>query len=123
MIETCSFLTTSWNAMLMYVRMRGDIIIIKIACFRHFFTFFWNFRRFSFFHFWIFFERLFCARARKEFSSRNAFPLLVNLLIHCMYYKILKNTKKQQLSIPSYTLHKSPYHTGPEGIPTKGVIL
>ena len=37
--------------------------------------------------------------------------------------KILKNTEKQQLSITSYTLQKSPYNTGPEGIPTNGVIL
>ena len=37
--------------------------------------------------------------------------------------KILKNTEKQQLSNTSYTLQKSPYNTGPEGIPTNSVIL
>ena len=58
--------------------MCGDLIIIKIACFRHFLEFskifiFSHLRV----HFWIFFKRLLCARALKEFTSRNAFPLIV----------------------------------------------
>ena len=54
--------------------MCGDLIIIKIACCRHFLEFS---KIFIFSIFGIFFKRLLCARALKEFTSRNAFPLLV----------------------------------------------
>ena len=77
MIETCSFLTTSWNFMLLYVRRLNNYQNSLLSPFFWIFEDFHFFDFFPFFHFWIFFKRLFCARSRKELTSRNAFPLLV----------------------------------------------
>ena len=73
--------------------MCGDLIILKVACFLSFFEIFKDFHFFSFFHFWIFFKRLLCARALKEFTGRKRFNILRPLLYnyYSYYYYILSN--------------------------------
>ena len=66
MIETCSFLP-------------GD---------RIFFENFEDFHFSPFFHFWIYFKRLFCARARKEFSGRKIMFCAPCYVIYISLYTI-----------------------------------
>ena len=79
--------------MLMYVRRL--INNYQNSLLSPFFGIFEDFHFFPFFHFWIYFKRLFCARARKEFTSRNAFPLLVFFPSYAKFIntsKTIKNT-------------------------------
>ena len=78
--------------MLMYVRRLNNYQNSLLS------PFFGILEDFHFFIFGIFFKRLFCARARKEFTSRNAFTLLV-----LRFLKYQKYTSKSVNGYPDVT--------------------
>ena len=75
MIETCSFLTTSWNFMLMYVRRLNNYQNCLLS------PFLWFFMIFPFFNFWNFFKRLF--RPRAQISANGFFDNVRKFLQMC----------------------------------------